>query len=72
MSAVSLDADPAARIREVDWPAVTAEIDAYGCGLTPQILGAAECRRISGLYDEAYPRPRLPRRGLTGPARVAG
>ncbi len=36
-----------------DWRDIHEELDAYGCAVTPQLLTAAECRRISGLYDDA-------------------
>jgi hypothetical protein len=50
--AMNLRTDPAARVGQVDWPALAEEVNAYGCALTPQILSAAECKSISGLYDE--------------------
>ena len=34
-----------------DWTAITAEVDDVGCALTPRLLTAAECGRITGLYD---------------------
>ena len=33
----------AARVAEADWAAVTAEVDDYGCALSPQLLTPAEC-----------------------------
>ncbi len=52
-NAVDLRADPATRVGQVDWPTVMEEVNAYGCALTPQLLSPAECKSISGLYDEA-------------------
>ena len=37
---------------QADWTALTEEIEAYGCGLTPQIVSPADCKEISGLYGE--------------------
>lgn len=45
--------DAGARIAELDWPALAKDIDAFGHAQTPQLLGAEECRAISGLYDDA-------------------
>jgi hypothetical protein len=41
------------RIEAADWPAITDELDAHGCAATPALLTPAECRTISGLYDDA-------------------
>ncbi|MFI6600003.1 2OG-Fe(II) oxygenase [Nonomuraea sp. NPDC050536] len=37
---------------EMDWKALGAEVDAYGCALTPRILTPAQCAEISQLYGE--------------------
>jgi hypothetical protein len=37
---------------DFDWKQLTAELDDVGCALTPSLLTAAQCREISGLYDE--------------------
>jgi len=34
-----------------DWPAISADLDAGGCAVTPRLLSAAQCRELSGLYD---------------------
>ena len=34
-----------------DWPAITADLDASGCAVTPRLLTAAQCRDLAGLYD---------------------
>lgn len=49
---VNFETDPATRVGQVDWTSVVEEVNSYGCALTPRILGAAECRSISRLYDE--------------------
>lgn len=51
--AVRLDADPATRVRQLDWPSLTEGVDEFGMAQSPQLLGAQECRSISALYDEA-------------------
>ncbi|MCT2589561.1 2OG-Fe(II) oxygenase [Streptomyces sp. N2-109] len=40
------------RVDGADWPALTDEINDYGCALTPQLLTPAECGRIAALYEE--------------------
>ena len=39
------------RVETGDWDRITAEVNALGCGLTPQLLTAPECEQIAGLYD---------------------
>ena len=34
-----------------DWPAITAELDASGCAVTPRLLDPAQCQDLAGLYD---------------------
>src|ERR1700733_15254059 len=34
-----------------DWPAITADLDASGCAVTPRLLTPAQCRDLAGLYD---------------------
>ena len=34
-----------------DWPAITAELDASGCAVTPRLFTPAQCRDLAGLYD---------------------
>lgn len=43
---------PAERVAAVDWAALGAELDAYGCASTPPLLTPAACRRIADLYDD--------------------
>jgi len=40
------------RLGAADWPALTGELDASGCASTPRLLTPAECRELSGLYDQ--------------------
>ncbi|MFE7424275.1 2OG-Fe(II) oxygenase [Streptomyces sp. NPDC057545] len=40
-----------ARVPNADWTALTAELDAHGCALTPRLLNPAQCREIAALYD---------------------
>jgi hypothetical protein len=35
-----------------DWPVISADLDASGCAVTPRLLSAAQCRELSGLYDQ--------------------
>jgi hypothetical protein len=43
---------PAARLAGFDWPALTGELNAYGCAQTPQLLDPEECRGIAELYEQ--------------------
>jgi uncharacterized protein len=38
------------RVGAADWTQVAEEVDSYGCALTPQLLTAAEARKIAALY----------------------
>lgn len=40
------------RVAAPDWGKLAAELDAYGCALTPQVLSPEECGQIAGLYEE--------------------
>jgi len=40
------------RVDSADWPDIHEELNSYGCAATPRLLTPAECRRISGLYDD--------------------
>jgi uncharacterized protein len=46
-------ASVAGRVAAADWPALTAELDGAGCGLTPRVLSASACMEIAGWYDDA-------------------
>ncbi|SFJ67737.1 hypothetical protein SAMN05421835_107211 [Amycolatopsis sacchari] len=37
---------------ELDWAALAAELDEYGCALTPRLLTPDQCRELAALYDE--------------------
>jgi hypothetical protein len=41
------------RLAAADRSALTAELDALGCALTPPLLTPSDCRGLIGLYDEA-------------------
>jgi uncharacterized protein len=43
----------AARVESIDWPAVSADLDAYGWAGFKGLLTAEECRDISGLYADS-------------------
>ena len=40
----------AARVRALDWTALSEELDAQGCALAPGLLSRAECERFAALY----------------------
>ncbi|MEV0348367.1 2OG-Fe(II) oxygenase [Nonomuraea sp. NPDC050680] len=37
---------------KADWTALTEEVNAYGCALTPPVLSPADCKEIANLYGE--------------------
>lgn len=41
------------RVADGDWAAIGAEVDAYGCALTPPLLTGGECAELAELYDDA-------------------
>jgi hypothetical protein len=45
-------ADIDSRIQAFDWPGVSAHLDAHGWALIPQLLTAAECHALAGLYAD--------------------
>ena len=52
MTAGTLTAGTAALLASADWPAISADLDASGCAVTPRLLTAAQCRDLAGLYDQ--------------------
>ena len=42
---------PAATLADADWPAIAAELDAYGCAPTPRLLTPSQCGDVAALYD---------------------
>jgi len=40
------------RVAVYDWPALTGELDAYGCAVMPTLLSAGECRNFAALYPD--------------------
>jgi hypothetical protein len=45
-------AAPGTRVCELDWAALTAEVNVFGCAQTQQLLSPSECTSISELYDD--------------------
>jgi hypothetical protein len=43
---------PADRIADLDWPSLTARLDADGFVQTPQVYSASECRELAASFDE--------------------
>ena len=41
------------RVESADWPAVRADLERYGCGLTGRLLAPEEAAGIAALYDDA-------------------
>jgi len=52
--------DIAARVDAVDWPQVTADLDAQGCALLKGLLSPEECQALAALYpDDKHFRSRI-------------
>ena len=50
----------AAATDALDWPAIEAELDAFGCAVAPKLLTAEDCRALAALYpDDARFRSRI-------------
>ena len=43
------------RVAELDWRALTEEIDVHGCAVAGPLLTPAECQEVAGLYDTDDP-----------------
>jgi len=43
---------PINRVAAIDWPAVSADLDAQGWGITPKLMASAECDAVVELYDQ--------------------
>ena len=39
------------RLPTLDWSAISADLDASGCAVTPRLLSPAQCRDLAALYD---------------------
>jgi uncharacterized protein len=42
----------AERVGRADWERITAEVNAHGCALTPQLMTPDECEAVAKLYDD--------------------
>jgi uncharacterized protein len=45
----------AARVADLDWAGIAADLDAYGCAVTGPLLTPAECATLAALYDRDEP-----------------
>jgi hypothetical protein len=53
-------ADLATHVDTLDWPHITAELDAQGCAVLKHLLTPEQCRAIAALYpDDAHFRSRI-------------
>jgi hypothetical protein len=43
------------RLKGADWAAITAELDEFGCALTPELLSAADASQLIRLYEQKEP-----------------
>ncbi|MDR3537648.1 MAG: 2OG-Fe(II) oxygenase [Acetobacteraceae bacterium] len=43
---------PASRIKAIDWPVVSTELDAQGWAVLPELLGDTDCDAVAGLYAQ--------------------
>lgn len=44
--------DIAARLADLDWTRIAADLDRWGAATTGPLLSAGECRALAGLYDD--------------------
>ena len=44
----------ATRVQDLDWPAVPADLDAYGWAMFKGLLSADECALIAGLFSDSH------------------
>ena len=51
MTTATIAGQPQQLLAAADWPAISADLDASGCAVTPRLLSPAECRDLAGLYD---------------------
>ena len=52
MSDAAPAGSPAQRVAALDWQHLRAGLDAQGCAIVPQLLGADECRAFADRYSE--------------------
>jgi hypothetical protein len=51
MTTATIAGPPRQLLAAADWPAISADLDASGCAVTPRLLSAAQCRELAGLYE---------------------
>jgi uncharacterized protein len=51
MTTATIAGPPRQLLAAADWPAISADLDAGGCAVTPRLLTPAQCRDLAGLYD---------------------
>ena len=51
MTTATIAGPPRHLLAAADWLAITAELDASGCAVTPPLLSPAQCRDLAVLYD---------------------
>ena len=51
MTTATITGPPRQLLAAADWPAISADLDASGCAVTPRLLSPAQCRDLAGLYD---------------------
>jgi hypothetical protein len=39
-------------MKSIDWPRIAGELDSQGNAVVPRLLTAANCRALSGLYED--------------------
>jgi len=51
MTTATIAGPPRQLLAAADWPAISADLDASGCAVTPRLLTAAQCADLASLYD---------------------
>lgn len=54
-AALQRDRDISERVAALEWPRLTAELDAHGSALLPALLTAVECTAMAALYSQDTP-----------------
>ncbi len=49
MTTATIAGQPQQLRAAADWPAISADLDASGCAVTPRLLTAAQCRELAEL-----------------------
>ena len=52
MTTATIAGPPRQLLAAADWPAISADLDASGCAVTPRLLTPAQCADLVCLYEQ--------------------